>query len=199
MFKNRILGIVAVLVFSLLIVSGTSAQEPTSDPYIQINNGTISITPTERPQIVLQFGNRGQATAENIGILCVALGELRISNGFTYNAFPSLSIAPDLPGVALPNQAISYPSAFSYLGLADEFIDIRSGQNFNVAFRLEIEQDDDAETNGGDVLCALVDGSEVAAAAGEIGLGPANLTDEAVINLVASVALDLASVSVVLR
>ncbi|MEO0598864.1 MAG: hypothetical protein AAF126_22330, partial [Chloroflexota bacterium] len=87
----------------------------------------------------------------------------------------------------------------SYLGLADEFTDLRPGQNFNIAFQLQIAQDDDATTNGGDVLCALVDGSAVSGAAIGLGLGAANLTDQAVIDLVASVALDLTAVSVTVR
>ncbi|MEL6405934.1 MAG: hypothetical protein AAFR81_16310 [Chloroflexota bacterium] len=198
MFNRRIIVWIVVLVLSAVTMNAVSAQE-SSPAYIQINNSNISVTATERPQVVVQFGNRGQQTVENVGILCVALGELRIQRAFTYNAFPSSSIAPALPGVALPNQAVSYPSAFSYLGLADEFTDLRPGQNFNIAFQLQIAQDDDATTNGGDVLCALVDGSAVSGAAIGLGLGAANLTDQAVIDLVASVALDLTAVSVTVR
>lgn len=198
MFNRRMIVFVLVFVLSALSISMVSAQQE-SPAYIQINNSNISVTATERPQIVVQFGNRGQGTVENVGILCVALGELRINRTFTYNAFASSSIAPAAPGVALPNQAVSYPSAFSFLGLGDEFIDLRPGQNFNVAFQLEIAQDDNPETNGGDVLCALVDGVAVAGAAQQLGLEAFNLTDQAVIDLVASVALDLTAASVSVR
>ncbi|MEO0597478.1 MAG: hypothetical protein AAF126_15330, partial [Chloroflexota bacterium] len=106
MFNRRIIVWIVVLVLSAVTMNAVSAQE-SSPAYIQINNSNISVTATERPQVVVQFGNRGQQTVENVGILCVALGELRIQRAFTYNAFPSSSIAPALPGVALPNQAVS--------------------------------------------------------------------------------------------
>lgn len=196
--------LIVVLCVVLLGAVPVFAQDGEANPYIQINNSNISITATEQPQIVLQFGNRGQETFYNAGILCITTGEVFLTGtAFTNNAFPpfdaDLSIAPDLPGVALPNQAISFPSALSFLGLADDFTDIPRGQNFNVAFNIEIRQDDDPETNGGQVLCALVNGAGVANVAQMLDLGPENLTDEAVIELVQSVAEDLAAAEVTVR
>lgn len=188
---NRNLVVILVVVLASVLITSVTAQ---SEPYLQINNGdVISVTATEQPQIVLQFGS-GQSFVEDAGVLCVTLGEIELTGAVYPNAFASSSIAPDLPGVALPNQAVSFPSAFSFLGLADEFVDIRPGQNYNVAFNVRA-----TGSAGGQVLCALVPGADVAAAAVSLMLGPENLTDQAVIDLVASVALGLDAVTVEIR
>lgn len=192
MKTNRsLILIVVVLVLGALLASNVVAQNV---PYLQINNGdVISVTANEQPQIVLQFGS-GQTFVEDAGVLCVALGSLELTGAAYPNALGSFSIAPALPGVALPNQAISFPSAFSFLGLADDFVDIRPGQNYNVSFNVR-----STGPEGGQVLCALVPGADVAAAAVSLGLGAANLTDDAVIDLVTSVALGADAVTVVIR
>jgi len=188
--RNLVL-VVIVLLTGALLASNIVAQD---GPYLQINNGdVISVTETEQPQIVVQFG-AGQSFVEDAGILCVTLGEIELTGAVYPNAFASSSIAPDAPGVALPNQAVSFPSAFSFLGLADEFVDINPGQNYNVAFNVR-----STGSAGGQVLCALVPGAGVAEAAVSLMLGPENLTDEAVIDLVASVALGADAVTVEIR
>jgi hypothetical protein len=191
---NKVSRIVFVVIALFITASLSSSVFAQNGPYLQINNGDrISINRNEKPQIVLQFG-AGQSRLDNAGILCVTLGGLKVKGQvYTHGAFSSFSIAPKLPGVALPKKAISFPSAFSFLGLADEFKDVKRGQNYNVAFSI------DASGGDGQVLCALVDGAAVAEAAQSIGLGPANLTDQAVIELVASVALDLDALEVDVR
>jgi hypothetical protein len=188
---RQLLLIVISLFATATLTSSVFAQ---SGPYLNINNGDrISINRNEKPQIVLQFG-AGQSTIKDAGILCVTLGGVKVKGQvYTHGAFSNFSIAPALPGVALPNRAISFPSAFSFLGLADDFAYVKRGQNYNVAFTI------DASGGDGQVLCALVDGAAVAKAAAALGLGPADLTDQAVIDLVASVALDLDALEVDVR
>lgn len=184
MFNRRIAVALVVMMMTTLFVASASASEG-ANPYLQINNRYISITETEKPQVVLQFGNRGQETFEGAGILCLTTGEVFITQQAFPNAFPNFSVAP--VGVTAPEQAISFPSAFSFLGAENDFIDIPRGQNFNVAFNIEIRRDDNPETNGGQVLCALVSGPAVVDAALTLGLDATNLTDEAVVDLIASV------------
>lgn len=180
MKMTRVVTLALMLALFALLATSVAAQ---NSPYLQINNGdSISITQWERPQVVIQFGG-GQSGFSNAGILCVALGDLQIRDrAYTHGAFPNFSVAPSpLP---LANQAISFPSAFSFLGLADDFRDLNRGQNFNVAFELRL-----TGRSGGQVLCALVDGAAVAGVAQQLNLGPTNLTDQAVIDLISSVAV----------
>lgn len=185
----RLVTIVLFSVLSLALTLGVSAQ---STPYLQINNGdSISINRNERPQIVLQFGG-GQQGLDDAGILCLALGDLviqRSSNG----PFRSASIAPQPVG-DFARKAISFPSAFSFLGLANGFVDLAPGQNANVAFNVR-----PTSREGGQVLCALVDGAAVANVAVQLGLGPTDLTSQAVIDLISQVAISVDGVTVNIR
>jgi len=152
--------------------------------YLRINNNNISITPNERPEIVLQFGNETSETIENVGILCLTTDEVYLTGARQTRPFDDASIAPGAPGVVLAEQAISFPAVESYLGLANGFVDIAPGQNYNVSFNVEIRQDANADTNGGQVLCALVDGTVVAEAVAALELGADGLTGDAVVAFV---------------
>lgn len=185
----RLATVAILIVLSLALTLGVSAQ---SGPSLQINNGdVISITRGERPQIVLQVGG-GQSGLEDAGVLCLATGDLIISRA-SGGVFRSFSIAPQQLG-AFASKALSFPSAFSYLGIEDRFVDLRPGQNYNVNFTIR-----STSGQGGQVLCALVDGAQVAAAAVSLGLGPTNLTDPAVVDLIQQVALSADAVTVNIR
>jgi hypothetical protein len=127
--RQQLHVIVAVVLLSLKLALAVNAVIADALPYMQINNGnTISVTRGERPQIVVQFGNRGNVTLEDVALSCT-LGSANLSftgEVYTNGAFPGYTIA---------GNQIHFPA-----------IDIAPGQNYNAAFGV-------LASNFGDIKC----------------------------------------------
>ncbi|NJO84262.1 MAG: hypothetical protein HC828_16745, partial [Blastochloris sp.] len=104
--KRAALFVVALLMLTL--TAATVSAQPSAQPYIEINNRNISITRTEQPQIVVQFGNRGQATLTNVRVRCFWNGDIRFVAGSAQNGpFASSQFVP--PSVGNP-PTVFYPA-----------------------------------------------------------------------------------------
>lgn len=89
---------------------------------LQIGNSNISVTATERPQLVLAFGNRTQQTQTNVRLTCaVTEGDVSFVTNqvFAPGGFTSQTVAPTM---------------FDFSGLNQ----LPVGQNFNVNVTLEV-------------------------------------------------------------
>lgn len=126
-------------------------QEP---PYVQINNGTLSATVTERPHVTVQLGNRTQETIANVGVVC---GWNGLVDGFgTPNGhnFGTASYVPasDTAGTAFAGYNVYvWPNA----------VTLPVGQNYNLSFQIRFAASPDFTGYAGDVICWLTDGAGI--------------------------------------
>jgi hypothetical protein len=130
-----------------------TTMPPTSTPtaiptvptggYIQINNGVIVTNPNQHPQVVVQFGNRGNRRIENVAVRCTFDSDLG-SLGAVYPG-PFISVLSGSNSVSV--------------GIGDG-VDLPPGQNYNVAFNIHITAGSGAT---GSVSCELLSNSAVIA------------------------------------
>lgn len=127
-----------------------------SGSYIQINNSNISVTRNEQPSIVSQLGNRSQATLTNVGVVCGWNGGIRVNFRTQNGPFgePTLFTPPQTAGTVNEGFAVF---------VWENAVDLRPGQNFNVAFGLNLTAATDPGFTGqaGIVVCWLTDGAGV--------------------------------------
>jgi hypothetical protein len=137
------LALLLALVFAALPAgtAGTAGAQSASPGYIQINNGTIVTNLGQRPQVVVQFGNRGSTPIA--GYVACFLSSTLV--GAVVNPqrgpFPNVSITRDRTWVVFYDTQI---------GPATYGIVVPPGQNHNVAFEVNVTAP--AGTQGS-VLC----------------------------------------------
>lgn len=159
MLRNRKLVAVMVLVFALVIgVVSVSAQG--SRAYIQINNGrTISVTGTEQPQVVVQFGNRGRQGIEDVRVLCDWNNTIRFNGQAQVGPFGSSQFFPPNQGITVNGERrpqLNFP-ATTIIDPA-QLTDLPAGQNHNVAFGIRFALPDPGfKGAAGELRCFLLD------------------------------------------
>jgi hypothetical protein len=101
--------------------------------YIQINNGrTISITESEQPQIVAQFGNQG-ARIDDVRVVCNWNNRIRFNGQAQNGPFPSSQfVVPGFNGLA----SVFYPA--NNVTDPAQLPDLPTGQNYNVALGIRL-------------------------------------------------------------
>lgn len=141
----KIMRWIILLVGLLLATVGSSAQVPDGG-YIQINNGHIVTNPGQPFHLVVQFGNRGQETLEGIYVRCgirPVIGDVtHIQSGpFTWmSVFDRENVTSIL---FARNRGAEAPN---------EYIELRPGQNHNVAIRVHTFAESGTE---GEIFCSL--------------------------------------------
>jgi|FLYN01.1.fsa_nt_gi hypothetical protein len=145
MSKVKLLVMLGVLIIStFLLTSAAFAQG--NGPYIQINNGDIVTNHGQQPQVVVQFGNRGNAIVENVDVTCVWSGEL----GFPGAVYPGpFTFFQTFDAIPLD---IAEFGADLVAGVLIDDVDLIPGQNYNVAFDIHITAPSGTE---GFVQCGL--------------------------------------------
>jgi hypothetical protein len=140
--------------FSLMILLGLSVVSASSPrPYIQINNGrTISITPSEQPQIVVQFGNRGGSLSD-VRVQCIWDTAIRFNGQAQIGPFAGFEFLPPVAGVRPPQ--INYP-ATTVIDPA-LLVDLPRGQNYNVGFGIRLAANAIQGNFGGNLQCFVLD------------------------------------------
>jgi len=128
----------------------TIIEEIPPAPYIQINHSNISVTDTETPDIVVQFGNQTQQTFEDITVVCAWQGNIR-------------AIADDT-GFVTQNGPLEEPTFFPPAGenppafLWNGSVDLQPGQNFNLSFGIRFVE---TAPDGAEILaCAVVEAQD---------------------------------------
>lgn len=129
MFMKRILLIVVGSCALLLAASTVSAQV---DGYITIANNIIVTNPGQRPQVVVQFGNRSNTTIENVDLICGwPTGDADLGAVFP-GPFDTVS------NLVIPNAEFAVFGSDPFTGFIIDDVDLIPGQNYNIAFNLEI-------------------------------------------------------------
>jgi hypothetical protein len=132
----------------------------TEGSYIQINHSNISVTGTEQPSIVVQLGNRGQHTLEDVGVACGWNQFIRGVNETQNGPFgdPTLILAST-------STVFDGFTVFAW----DEAVDIPAGQNHNVAFKIRFALPSTSfKGTAGELRCFLTHGPAVDAEASDI-------------------------------
>ena len=124
------------------------AQESTPEPlplvqtqgYIQINNGNpITTNPGQRPQIVVQFGNRGNPTLLDVEVDCGVKNDLGSLGAAYGNAFRVIGKYDEyvVPGFGpVGYDLITF--GFNYDNANNDNVNLPPGQNYNVAFEVNV-------------------------------------------------------------
>jgi hypothetical protein len=157
MLYKRLASLLALLA---VLLAASNVFATSGKAYIQINHSNISVTGTEQPSIVVQLGNQGRYTLENIGVAC------------GWNQFiRGVAETQDGP-FGDPNLILASTSdvfdGFTVFAW-DESVDIPAGQNHNVAFKMRFAlPSSNFKGKAGDLRCFLTDGPAVDADASDI-------------------------------
>jgi hypothetical protein len=133
--------IVLLIVMLGVMLAAISVASATPDAYIKINNGSTIVTNKgQTPQIVVQFGNRGQRKLEKVSVIC----------------YYSESIGT--PATLYPRAMDQGMKLNSFMGGRADVVafgttDLIPGQNYDVAFDLNITASKGAK---GTVQCVLL-------------------------------------------
>jgi hypothetical protein len=141
--KARI-SIVFLLILLVTLLTAISVTSATANAYIKINNGSTIVTNKgQKPQIVVQFGNRGQKTIEKVSVICY----------YSHNLGTPVAIYPRVleSGLKLNNIFGGGADVVSFGGPSKP-VDLIAGQNHDVAFDLNITASRGAQ---GTVQCVL--------------------------------------------
>lgn len=148
------LGTVGLLLAILaLLISPASAVQAASQPSIRIANGNpLSITGTEQPQIVVQFGNQGDRL-NNVRVVCTWNSLIRFNGQVQTGPFPNAELVvpgfTGLPSLFFPNRTVTD---------AAKLPDLPQGQSYNVAFGIRLQLPSPSYTGpAGTVQCSLLD------------------------------------------
>lgn len=139
---------------ALLLALPTLAQET---GYIQINHSTIVTNPGQRPQVVVQFGNRGQTALSGVSITCNWNYDLGTPGRVQKGPFRYVRTYNDLDAFGFLYDAADF--GFNSMdGMLIDNVTLIPGQNYNVAFEIRIGRNVPRGTEG-HVDCALFDSS----------------------------------------
>ena len=121
---------VLVLFFLSLWVSASVAFAQDEPGMIQINNGSEIVTNSgQQPQIVVQFGNRGQHALHDVSVYCVWEPELGLLGAVHAGPFTHT-------GTFFGGEV--YYGADLQLNVLVDRITLPPGQNHNVAFNINV-------------------------------------------------------------
>jgi hypothetical protein len=123
MKKILLLPILVVLTVTLVAVQAQDSG------YIQINNGSVIEIPAgQQPQVVVQFGNRGNEPLMGVRVVCTIS-----ESGQGSVSFVEDQIYPhSMQTYAISGSTISFPEDSAG-------IELIAGQNFNVGFNVRVE------------------------------------------------------------
>ncbi len=157
MLYKRLASLLALL--SILAVAGSVFASGHTGARVQINNGSISVTGTETPSIVVQIGNQGQKTLDDIGVACGWNQTIRGVNETQDGPFGDAVFIPASQSV------FDGLTVFAW----DEAVDIPVGQNHNVAFKIRFALPSSSfKGKAGDLRCFLTHGPASEADASDI-------------------------------
>jgi hypothetical protein len=123
-------------------------------PFIRIENGKkLKVNGDERPEIVVQFGNKGSSQIDDVRVVCVWDNAIRFDQRVEFDPFLNFEVS--IPGFeGLPS--IFYPSRD--IAIAEEVPDLEPGQNHTVAFGIRVDQAAvPYDGFAGNVQCSLLD------------------------------------------
>jgi hypothetical protein len=146
------MGLLALLTVAAVLIGPLSVAHAASQPYIRINNGTtLSITRTEQPQVVVQFGNQGDRI-NDARVVCTWNNLIRFNGQVQLGPFPSAEfVAPtvnDPPLLFYPQRSVVNAGLLP---------DLSQGQNYNVGFGIRLEVPSQSFTGAaGSIRCSLL-------------------------------------------
>lgn len=124
-----------IVMVVLALLSSAAAVLAQQGPYIQINNGTIVTNFGQRPQVVIQFGNRSQQMVEDAIVVCFFSRDLGLIDGFQAGPFEIV----DVDNSGDPGLFYGYELDEDFNALSIP-LDIPPGQNWNVSFNIYVDR-----------------------------------------------------------
>jgi len=142
----------AFLILSVIFVQSVPAVMA-AGPYIQLNNGPVlSISGSEQPQIVAQFGNTG-SRINDVRVVCGWNNLIRFNGQVQAGPFPNTEVVvPGFRGLAslfYPNRSVTSAALLP---------DLPTGQNYNVSLGIRLALPNSHFTGeAGTIQCFLLD------------------------------------------
>lgn len=132
----RLIAVLVVLTTMLLTLSSHALAGSGPKQYIQINNGTIVTNSGQTFQVVVQFGNQGNANVVGAGVFCVTRESLGSIGSFYKGPFKDvdLTTVAGYRGIGFSQDGFWSGTSFKI----NQGLDIKPGQNYNVSFDFKV-------------------------------------------------------------